>query len=94
MRTPTTCRSLLLALAFGASLTAAGCKGDMVRDEGGGQGDGGTPGREVDDAGLDGRTLFDGDVSDGALADGEPGDGALCGDGGDAGDGGCAADGG
>ncbi len=86
--------SILLALIFAASAAVTGCKGDMVRDEGGGQGDGGTPGREVDDAELDGRTAFDGEPGDSDPGDAGVGDGGLCADGGDAGDAGCAVDGG
>lgn len=77
-------RSLVPALAV---VALVGCEGDMIRDAGGGQGDAGSPGVEVDDGGLDGRTPV-GDGSTDGGADG--GDGSA--DGGDGGDG--ATDGG
>lgn len=79
-----------LLLAILTAALAAGCTGDMRRDSGGGQSDGGSPGREVDDGGLDGRTPTDAD----AAIDADPGDGAVDADAGDAGDGGDGGDGG
>lgn len=47
-----------------------GCDGEMRRDSGGGQGDGGNPGQPADDGGVDGRTGHDGDGGCADAADG------------------------
>lgn len=65
--------SLLRCLLLVAACAAPGCEGDMRRDSGGGQGDGGNPGMPADE--LDGRTLFDGGCAD--AGDGGSGDGGC-----------------
>jgi len=72
-----------VALALAALV---GCEGDMIRDAGGGQDDGGSPGQPQDDGSIDGRTPTDGDPTDGSADGGD--DSVDAGDGStDAGDG-------